>query len=111
MAAAGGLPGLWALLAPLLCALARLGVGPAPAGALHNVTAELFGAEAWGTVAAFGDLNSDKQTDLFVLRESQCSAAPPCPPGVPLTPCRGAGPCVAQAPPPAQTLSPCPQHP
>ncbi|KAK1330621.1 hypothetical protein QTO34_010817 [Cnephaeus nilssonii] len=69
MAAAGRLPDLWALLAPLLCALARLGVGPAPAGALHNVTAELFGAEAWGTVAAFGDLNSDKQTDLFVLRE------------------------------------------
>ncbi|XP_036200956.1 T-cell immunomodulatory protein isoform X1 [Myotis myotis] len=69
MAAAGRLPGLWALLAPLLGALARLGVGPAPAGALHNVTAELFGAEAWGAVAAFGDLNSDKQTDLFVLRE------------------------------------------
>ncbi|KAI4559170.1 hypothetical protein MJT46_019925, partial [Ovis ammon polii x Ovis aries] len=49
--------------------LALLGVGPVPARALHNVTAELFGAEAWGTLAAFGDLNSDKQTDLFVLRE------------------------------------------
>lgn len=102
MAAAGRLPGLWALLAPLLCALARLGVGPAPAGALHNVTAELFGAEAWGTVAAFGDLNSDKQTDLFVLRESQCSPAPRLRPrvfpGVPLTPCPWAGPLCLPGP-------------
>nr|XP_020031113.1 T-cell immunomodulatory protein-like [Castor canadensis] len=69
MAAAGRLPSSWALLAPLLVGLALLGVAPAPALALHNVTAELFGAEAWGTLAAFGDLNSDKQTDLFVLRE------------------------------------------
>ncbi|XP_027794958.1 T-cell immunomodulatory protein isoform X2 [Marmota flaviventris] len=69
MAAAGRLPSSWALLAPLLAGLALLGVGPVPARALHNVTAELFGAEAWGTLAAFGDLNSDKQTDLFVLRE------------------------------------------
>ncbi|XP_037000776.2 T-cell immunomodulatory protein [Artibeus jamaicensis] len=69
MAAAGRLPGAWVLWAPLLGGLALLGVGPAPARALHNVTAELFGAEAWGTLAAFGDLNSDKQTDLFVLRE------------------------------------------
>ncbi|KAM6223729.1 T-cell immunomodulatory protein-like [Rhynchocyon petersi] len=59
----------WALLAPLLVRFTLFIVGPTPAGALHNVTAELFGAEAWGTVAAFGDLNSDKQTDLFVLRE------------------------------------------
>lgn len=77
MAAAGRLPGSWVLLAPLLGGLALLGVGPVPARALHNVTAELFGAEAWGTVAAFGDLNSDKQTDLFVLRESQCLPSPP----------------------------------
>uniref|UniRef100_A0A9L0SP92 Integrin alpha FG-GAP repeat containing 1 n=1 Tax=Equus caballus TaxID=9796 RepID=A0A9L0SP92_HORSE len=69
MAAAGRLPSSWVLLAPLLGGLALLGVGPVPARALHNVTAELFGAEAWGTLAAFGDLNSDKQTDLFVLRE------------------------------------------
>uniref|UniRef100_A0A8C0LLE6 Integrin alpha FG-GAP repeat containing 1 n=1 Tax=Canis lupus dingo TaxID=286419 RepID=A0A8C0LLE6_CANLU len=69
MAAAGRLPSSWALLAPLLAGLALLGVGPVPVRALHNVTAELFGAEAWGTLAAFGDLNSDKQTDLFVLRE------------------------------------------
>ncbi|XP_057569026.1 T-cell immunomodulatory protein isoform X2 [Hippopotamus amphibius kiboko] len=68
-AAAGRLPGCWVLLAPLLGGLALLGVGPVPVRALHNVTAELFGAEAWGTLAAFGDLNSDKQTDLFVLRE------------------------------------------
>ncbi|XP_040353869.1 T-cell immunomodulatory protein isoform X3 [Herpailurus yagouaroundi] len=69
MAAAGRLPSSWALLVLLLGGLALLGVGPVPARALHNVTAELFGAEAWGTLAAFGDLNSDKQTDLFVLRE------------------------------------------
>lgn len=69
MAAAGRLPSSWALFSPLLAGLALLGVGPVPARALHNVTAELFGAEAWGTLAAFGDLNSDKQTDLFVLRE------------------------------------------
>ncbi|KAL6029909.1 hypothetical protein STEG23_030840, partial [Scotinomys teguina] len=67
--AAGLLPSAGSLLTPLLLGLALLGVGPAPARALHNVTAELFGAEAWGTLAAFGDLNSDKQTDLFVLRE------------------------------------------
>lgn len=76
-AAAGRLPSTWVLLAPVLGGLALLGVGPAPARALHNVTAELFGAEAWGTLAAFGDLNSDKQTDLFVLRESQCLPGPP----------------------------------
>ncbi|XP_074067517.1 T-cell immunomodulatory protein isoform X2 [Macrotis lagotis] len=65
-AAAGRLLGAWALLAQLL----GLGLpGPGPAAALHNVTGELFGAEAWGTLAAFGDFNSDKQTDLFVLRE------------------------------------------
>ncbi|XP_068938656.1 T-cell immunomodulatory protein [Petaurus breviceps papuanus] len=65
-AAAGRLLGPWALLAQLL----GLGLlGPPPARALHNVTGELFGSEAWGTVAAFGDFNSDKQTDLFVLRE------------------------------------------
>ncbi|XP_061230656.1 T-cell immunomodulatory protein-like [Neopsephotus bourkii] len=39
-----------------------------PSEALQNVTAQLFGPEAYGTLAAFGDFNSDKQTDLFVLR-------------------------------------------
>ncbi|XP_038610245.1 T-cell immunomodulatory protein [Tachyglossus aculeatus] len=39
------------------------------ARALRNVTADLLGPDAWGTLAAFGDFNSDKQTDLFVLRE------------------------------------------
>uniref|UniRef100_A0A8D3AKI7 Integrin alpha FG-GAP repeat containing 1 n=1 Tax=Scophthalmus maximus TaxID=52904 RepID=A0A8D3AKI7_SCOMX len=37
--------------------------------ALRDVTTELFGAENYGTVAAFGDFNSDKQTDIFVIRE------------------------------------------
>uniref|UniRef100_A0A8C0H486 Integrin alpha FG-GAP repeat containing 1 n=1 Tax=Chelonoidis abingdonii TaxID=106734 RepID=A0A8C0H486_CHEAB len=46
----------------LLLGLLRAGRG------LQNVTAQLFGAEAFGTLAAFGDFNSDTQTDLFVLR-------------------------------------------
>ncbi|KAF7688126.1 T-cell immunomodulatory protein [Silurus meridionalis] len=36
---------------------------------LQDVTGDLFGQENAGTVAAFGDFNSDKQTDLFVIRE------------------------------------------
>ncbi|XP_006641432.3 T-cell immunomodulatory protein [Lepisosteus oculatus] len=36
--------------------------------ALQDVTADLFGSEYYGTIAAFGDFNSDKQTDLFVIR-------------------------------------------
>uniref|UniRef100_A0A8C8SYB7 Integrin alpha FG-GAP repeat containing 1 n=1 Tax=Pelusios castaneus TaxID=367368 RepID=A0A8C8SYB7_9SAUR len=55
-----GLRGLFGLCV----LLGLLGVGRA----LQNVTAQLFGAEAFGTLAAFGDFNSDKQTDLFVLR-------------------------------------------
>lgn len=86
--AAGLLPSARALQVPLLLGLSLLSVGPGPAQALHNVTAELFGAEAWGTLAAFGDLNSDKQTDLFVLRQSQCLPALPlsAPPAVPTPP-------------------------
>ncbi|KAG7468551.1 hypothetical protein MATL_G00144130 [Megalops atlanticus] len=37
--------------------------------ALQDVTADLFGSEYYGTVAAFGDFNSDKQTDIFIIRE------------------------------------------
>ncbi|XP_060898478.1 T-cell immunomodulatory protein [Labrus mixtus] len=37
--------------------------------ALQDVTTDLFGAENYGTVAAFGDFYSDKQTDIFVIRE------------------------------------------
>ncbi|GLD69236.1 T-cell immunomodulatory protein, partial [Lates japonicus] len=37
--------------------------------ALQDVTADLFGAENYGTVAAFGDFNSDKQTDIFIIRK------------------------------------------
>ncbi|XP_039619057.1 T-cell immunomodulatory protein [Polypterus senegalus] len=35
---------------------------------LQDVTADLFGNENYGTIAAFGDFNSDKQTDLFIIR-------------------------------------------
>ncbi|XP_064194079.1 T-cell immunomodulatory protein [Anguilla rostrata] len=37
--------------------------------ALQDVTADLFGSESYGTVAAFGDFNSDKQTDIFIIRQ------------------------------------------
>ncbi|XP_043100674.1 T-cell immunomodulatory protein isoform X2 [Puntigrus tetrazona] len=37
--------------------------------ALQDVTGDLFGSENFGTVAAFGDFNSDKQTDIFIIRE------------------------------------------
>ncbi|XP_063801647.1 T-cell immunomodulatory protein [Pseudophryne corroboree] len=50
------------LLAALLLAVSPLGA------ALRNVTGDVLGAEALGRVAAFGDFNADKQTDLFVVR-------------------------------------------
>ncbi|KAM7423632.1 hypothetical protein PAMA_000131 [Pampus argenteus] len=37
--------------------------------ALQDVTVDLFGTKNYGTVAAFGDFNSDKQTDIFIIRE------------------------------------------
>ncbi|XP_058638454.1 T-cell immunomodulatory protein isoform X2 [Onychostoma macrolepis] len=37
--------------------------------ALQDVTGDLFGSENFGTVAAFGDFNSDKQTDIFIIRK------------------------------------------
>uniref|UniRef100_A0A8C5DJ60 T-cell immunomodulatory protein TIP C2 domain-containing protein n=1 Tax=Gouania willdenowi TaxID=441366 RepID=A0A8C5DJ60_GOUWI len=37
--------------------------------ALQDVTTDLFGGANYGTVAAFGDFNSDKQTDIFIIRE------------------------------------------
>uniref|UniRef100_A0A672S535 Integrin alpha FG-GAP repeat containing 1 n=1 Tax=Sinocyclocheilus grahami TaxID=75366 RepID=A0A672S535_SINGR len=37
--------------------------------ALQDVTVDLFGPENFGTVAAFGDFNSDKQTDIFIIRK------------------------------------------
>lgn len=55
-------------------ALVLLAVLVGPGAALQNVTAQLFGAEAHGTLAAFGDFNSDKQTDLFVLRGGERGA-------------------------------------
>lgn len=65
----GGGRRVWGPGAALPLLLAVLAAGPArPGEALQNVTAQLFGAEAHGTLAAFGDFNSDKQTDLFVLR-------------------------------------------
>lgn len=46
-------------------------VGSCSTAALQDVTADLFAAENYGTIAAFGDFNSDKQTDLFVIREQK----------------------------------------
>ncbi|XP_068435045.1 T-cell immunomodulatory protein [Clinocottus analis] len=45
-----------------------LSVGPYSTFALQDVTTELFGAENYGTVAAFGDFYADKQTDMFIIR-------------------------------------------
>ncbi|XP_030582043.1 T-cell immunomodulatory protein [Archocentrus centrarchus] len=36
--------------------------------ALQDVTADLFGSANSGTVAAFGDFNADKQTDIFLIK-------------------------------------------
>ncbi|XP_070617727.1 T-cell immunomodulatory protein [Erythrolamprus reginae] len=57
------------LLWPPLLLLVMVGALLKPGQALQKVTSQLFGAEAFGTLAAFGDFNSDKQTDLFVLRK------------------------------------------
>lgn len=37
--------------------------------ALQDLTADLFGGENYGTVAAFGDIYADKQTDIFIIRQ------------------------------------------
>ncbi|KAM4721061.1 T-cell immunomodulatory protein isoform 2-T2 [Rhinophrynus dorsalis] len=37
-------------------------------GSLRNVTADILGSETRGKVAAFGDFNADKQTDMFIIR-------------------------------------------
>lgn len=39
--------------------------------ARQDVTTDLFGSEKYGTVAAFGDFNSDKQTDIFIIKERE----------------------------------------
>ncbi|XP_059928257.1 T-cell immunomodulatory protein isoform X1 [Gadus macrocephalus] len=61
----GGAPGPGGL--PVLVLISCI-VGRFSAVALQDVTADLFGTENYGTVAAFGDFNSDKQTDLFIIR-------------------------------------------
>uniref|UniRef100_A0A3B1K530 Integrin alpha FG-GAP repeat containing 1 n=1 Tax=Astyanax mexicanus TaxID=7994 RepID=A0A3B1K530_ASTMX len=50
-------------------ALVLLFSGHEIASGLQDVTTDLFGTENKGTVAAFGDFNSDKQTDIFIIRE------------------------------------------
>ena len=39
-------------------------------GSLSDVTDDLFGGSKNGVVAAFGDFNADKLTDIFVLVDS-----------------------------------------
>lgn len=43
--------------------------------ALQDVTRDLFALENHGTIAAFGDFNSDKQTDIFIIRKRTYSSA------------------------------------
>ncbi|XP_056873456.1 T-cell immunomodulatory protein [Takifugu flavidus] len=38
--------------------------------ALQDVTVDLFGSENYGTMAAFGDFDADKQSDIFIIREN-----------------------------------------
>lgn len=52
-----------------ILAFLLLFVGQYNTFALQDVTNDLFGTENHGTVAAFGDFNSDKQTDIFIIRE------------------------------------------
>ncbi|KAM6942726.1 T-cell immunomodulatory protein [Xenentodon cancila] len=59
---------MWTFKLPTLASVLLL-LGRYRASALQNVTTELFGTANYGTVAAFGDFNSDKQTDIFVIRE------------------------------------------
>ncbi|XP_016387150.1 T-cell immunomodulatory protein-like isoform X2 [Sinocyclocheilus rhinocerous] len=55
----------WAWFLTLLLSF----VGQHVTFALQDVTSDLFGPENYGTVAAFGDFNSDKQTDIFIIRK------------------------------------------
>ncbi|KAK5874505.1 hypothetical protein PBY51_019444 [Eleginops maclovinus] len=59
---------MWILKCNVLAFL-LLFVGQYKAFALQDVTADLFAAESYGTVAAFGDFYADKQTDMFIIRE------------------------------------------
>ncbi|XP_056104422.1 T-cell immunomodulatory protein [Rhinichthys klamathensis goyatoka] len=55
----------WACFLTLLLSF----VGQYVTFALQDVTRDLFALENYGTVAAFGDFNSDKQTDIFIIRK------------------------------------------
>ncbi|KAI4830354.1 hypothetical protein KUCAC02_001989 [Chaenocephalus aceratus] len=59
---------MWKLKCNILACL-LLFLGQYKTFALQDVTADLFAAENYGTVAAFGDFYADKQTDMFIIRE------------------------------------------
>lgn len=42
--------------------------------AFQDVTVDLFGSENYGTVAAFGDFDADKQSDIFIIRERKLTS-------------------------------------
>lgn len=52
---------------PLFVVLIAAFVSPLRAS-LKNVTGDVLGSEDRGWVAAFGDFNADKQTDMFIVR-------------------------------------------
>ncbi|XP_010776074.1 T-cell immunomodulatory protein [Notothenia coriiceps] len=58
---------MWKLKCNILACL-LLFLGQYNTFALQDVTADLFAAENYGTVAAFGDFYADKQTDMFIIR-------------------------------------------
>uniref|UniRef100_F6SWB1 Integrin alpha FG-GAP repeat-containing 1 n=1 Tax=Xenopus tropicalis TaxID=8364 RepID=F6SWB1_XENTR len=59
--------GVWELSVYVSVLLLALSGSPV-LGSLRNVTADVFGSESYGKVAAFGDFNADKQTDMFIIR-------------------------------------------
>ncbi|KAJ4947418.1 hypothetical protein JOQ06_009453 [Pogonophryne albipinna] len=59
---------MWKLKCNIVACL-LLFLGQYKTFALQDVTADLFAAENYGTVAAFGDFYVDKQTDMFIIRE------------------------------------------
>ena len=42
--------------------------------ALQDVTVDLFSTENYGTIAAFGDFDADKQSDIFIIRERKLTS-------------------------------------
>lgn len=60
---------MWTLVVKVV--FLALIAGQEDTAALQDVTHDLFGSENRGTVAAFGDFDADKQSDMFIIREGE----------------------------------------